>query len=417
MNKFWIVFSQTYFSKLKSKPFISTIIISIILIAVMVNLPKITSYFNKNHVEKVAVIDHTHQLFRPLNLQIKKVNKDIKLTPFEKGEAQAKKAVKDGKYKGYLILDKTSEGLPKASYYAMKLSDETVSDQIKQSLQQIKSMMATEQLGLNSQKLAKISAPVDFHKQSLDKGAKTEKEIDQARVLVYILVLLIYMMVVGYGSMIAQEIASEKSSRVMELIVSSVSPGIHMISKVVALALLGLTQYVIFFLTGILAIKLSGSDINEYLHQNIGLNHIPFATLIFAVIFFLLGYFLYATMFAVIGSLVNRLEEVGQAIMPVTMLIMIGFFLAIYGCMGNPESTLVTVTSYIPFFTPMMMFLRVGILSVPFWEWGSGILIMIVSIALLIWIGTRVYKGGVLMYQSSSVFKAMKSALKITKES
>ncbi|MBM7646919.1 ABC-type Na+ efflux pump permease subunit [Scopulibacillus daqui] len=150
----------------------------------------------------------------------------------------------------------------------MKLSDETASNQIKESLQQLKNIAVTEQLGLNAQKLAMLNAPVDFHKQSLDKGAKSEKEMDQARFFVYLLVFLIYLMVVGYGSMIAQDIASEKSTRVMELIVSSVSPGIHLVSKVSALAWLGITQYAIFFLTGILTIKLNGTNINEYLHQN-----------------------------------------------------------------------------------------------------------------------------------------------------
>ncbi|MBM7646918.1 ABC-type Na+ efflux pump permease subunit [Scopulibacillus daqui] len=103
MNKFWIVFSHTYGSKCKSKSFISATLIMMVLTVVLISMPKITSYFNGHHVEKVAVIDRTRQLFEPLNSKIKKVNKDIKLTPFKEGENQAKKRLKMENSKDILL--------------------------------------------------------------------------------------------------------------------------------------------------------------------------------------------------------------------------------------------------------------------------------------------------------------------------
>ena len=111
---------------------------------------------------------------------------------------------------------------------------------------------------------------------------------------------------------------------------------------------------------------------------------------------FLLGYFLYATLAALLGSLVSRIEDVQQMIMPMTFLIMIGFFISMFG-LGSPESSFVTVTSYIPFFTPMVMFLRVGMLNLPVYEPIIGILVLLVTITLLGVFGARVYRGGVLI--------------------
>lgn len=136
---------------------------------------------------------------------------------------------------------------------------------------------------------------------------------------------------------------------------------------------------------------------------------------IYAIVFFLLGYFLYATLAAMLGSLVSRIEDVNQLIMPMTMLIVIAFVIAMTG-LGMPESTLITVTSYIPFFTPMIMFLRIGMLNIPFWEIGLSIGIMIVTIALFAALAARVYKGGVLMYGKSGSLKDFKRAINLSKK-
>src|SRR5699024_7301213 len=116
------------------------------------------------------------------------------------------------------------------------------------------------------------------------------------------------------------------------------------------------------------------------------------------------GYLLYATLAAMLGSLVSRIEDVQQFMTPMIFLIAIAFFIAVFG-LNMPQSTFVTVSSYIPFFSPMLMFLRVGMLDIPVWEVALSIALLIGTIVILALVGARVYKGGVLMYGKSSSFK------------
>jgi ABC-2 type transport system permease protein len=137
--------------------------------------------------------------------------------------------------------------------------------------------------------------------------------------------------------------------------------------------------------------------------------------MIYAVVFFLLGYFLYATLAALLGSLVSRTEDVQQLLLPMTFIIIIASFIAFTG-LGNPEATYVQYASYFPFFTPLVMFLRVGMLELPFWEPVLGISILLITIFILGWFGSRVYRGGVLMYGASQSLKDIKKAIQLGKK-
>src|SRR5699024_8808867 len=136
---------------------------------------------------------------------------------------------------------------------------------------------------------------------------------------------------------------------------------------------------------------------------------------VYAILFFILGYFLYATIAAMLGSLVSRVEDVQQLLMPMVMLIVVAFIIAIVG-LGMPEAKFITITSYIPFFTPMIMFLRVGMLDVPVWEVVVSVGLLVVNIILLGILGARIYRGSVLMYGPSRSLKDFKKALMLTKK-
>src|SRR5699024_5106127 len=156
-------------------------------------------------------------------------------------------------------------------------------------------------------------------------------------------------------------------------------------------------------------------DMTGGVFEVFGMKDVSMALIIHAILLFFLGYILYATLAAMLGSLVSRVEEVNQLIMPMTFLLLIGFYIALFG-MGFPDSAFVVITSYIPFFTPMVMFLRIGMLHIPIWEIAISYGILIGSIILLAAIGARIYKGGVLMYGKSSSFKDIKKAIALSKK-
>lgn len=416
MNNFWIILFHTYLTKLKTKSFIITTILTVIITLGLTNMNKIIETFDKTGgKEKVAVLDETGQIYQPLKEQIATVNKDIVLVQYKGSGKEAEKDVKNEKYRGMVEIRYNEEQLPQATYKAMSVADSDLYTEIQSGLQQLKTMMAASKINLTADQLQKLYEPVSFDKIALEENAKTEEELNQARGLVYVLLFIIYFAVIMYASMIAMEVATEKSSRVMEILISSVSPIKQMFAKILGIGLLSLTQLAVLISVGYYSIKQNLSSLEGGFFDAFGFGNIPFSTIAYAVIFFILGYFLYATLAAFLGSLVSRIEDVQQMITPMTLLVVAGFMIAMFG-LGKPDAPFITVTSYIPFFTPMIMFLRVGMLTLPTWEAIAGISVLLATIILLAIFGARVYKGGVLMYGKSNSFKDIKKALQLTKK-
>ncbi|WP_019376161.1 ABC transporter permease [Virgibacillus halodenitrificans] len=415
MNKFWIILSHTYMSRVKTKSFVISTVITLLLIVGMANFQSIVDMFADDQADKIAVIDETNELFDPLNQQVENIDENIQLISYEGTVEDGKNAVQDEDYSALLVLDYNDSMLPKASYFANNISEAGKQMTLTQQLQQLKISMATEQSGISEEMLAMINAPVEFQADALDKSAKTDEELNQARGIVYVMLFLLYMSVMLYGQMIATDVATEKSSRVMEILVSSASPVTHMFAKIVGIALLGLTQVILFIGVGYLLISSKKDELTGGFFEIFGIQDTSPTVYLYAILFFILGYLLYATLAAMLGSLVSRVEDVQQLIMPMVFLILIAFFIAMFG-IGTPDSALVRISSFIPFFTPMVMFLRVGMLDVPVWEVSLSIGILIASIILLAIIGARVYKGGVLMYGRSSSLKDLKKAIVLSKK-
>lgn len=416
MNKFWIILFHTYLNKLKTKSFIVTTAITIVILLGLTNMNRIIDVFDRNDsAEKIAVLDETEQLYEPLKTAVTALNKDLKLERYEGDIAKAESDVKEEKYAGMLVLSLNDEKLPEAQFKAMSIADSTVYADIQTSMQQIKTTLAASQINLTPEQLQKLYNPVVFEKIALEENAKTEEELNQARGLVYVMLFIIYFSVIMYANIIAMEVATEKSSRVMEILISSVSPVKQMFAKILGIGLLSLTQLAIMLSISYFSVKQNLATMKGGFFDFFGFGNVPIGTIIYGVLFFILGYFLYATLAAFLGSLVSRIEDVQQMITPMTMMIVAGFMIAMFG-LNKPEASFVTVTSFIPFFTPMLMFLRVGMLSIPVWEIAVAIGILIATIVVLAVFGARVYKGGVLMYGKSSTFKDIGKALQLTKK-
>lgn len=415
MNNFFIILVHTYLSKLKTKSFIVTSLVTVAIILGLTNMPKIIDYFNKNDLDKIAVVDETGgRLFPSLKQQVEAVNSELVISEFDGSIKKAEKAVENGEYKGVLQLRFDERMLPVATYKAMSITDSDTTSELQSYIQQIKVSIAASQIELKPEQLAKLYEPVSFKQVALEENAKTEKELTQARGLVYVLLFIIYFAVIMYANMIAMEVATEKSSRVMEILISSVSPIKQMFAKILGIGLLSLTQLSLMLVVGYFSVKQNLDELKGASFEFLGFGEIPTSTIIYAVIFFLLGYFLYATLAAFLGSLVSRIEDVQQMITPMTMLVVAGFMMAMFG-LGQPEATFIKIASFIPFFTPMLMFLRVGMLNIPIWEAALAIVILVITIIVLAVFGARVYRGGVLMYGKSNSFKDIKKALQLTK--
>lgn len=416
MSSFWTILLHTYVSKIKTKSFIVTTMITVLFFIALTNISNIIQFFDKEESkEKIAVIDETRELFPLFSAHMESVHPDVEIVAYPKTMAEGEEAVRNEEYQGLLVLAYDEKQLPQATYKSLNVSDLFLPSALESGVQQVKVQLAASKLQLTQEQLASIyEAPV-FERVALKENAKTQEELSETRGLVYVLLFVIYFSVIIYANMIASEVATEKSSRVMEILISSVSPIKQMFGKILGVGLLSLTQLVILLGTGYYFMKRNLESMEGGFFEFLGFQHVPLSTIIYAIVFFILGYFLYATLAAFLGSLVSRIEDVQQMITPMTLLVVAGFFIAMFG-LNQPDTTFITVTSYIPFFTPMLMFMRVGMLTLPPWEPLLGILILLVSIVLLAVFGARVYKGGVLMYGKSNSFKDIKKALQLSKD-
>lgn len=418
MNKFGVILGHTYFTRLKSKAFIITTALALLVLILVANVDKIIELFQSEDIDKIAVIDESNELFDTLNKRFAEVADDLELVNFEGTTEEGKEGVREEEYVGFLQLDLDGTDFPTAMYYTNEAGETQSESMLVQQLQQLKIEIATEQAGVNAETLDTIFAEVAFEKVALDDAAKTEEELNQTRGIVYVMLFVLYMTIIIYGQMIATDVATEKSSRVMELLISSASPVTHMFAKILGIAFLGLTQVLLLFIVGyglmITKLKNMSGEVGE-IFEIFGFSDISISIYLYAILFFILGYFLYATIAAMLGSLVSRVEDVSQLLLPMIFLIMIAFFIAMFG-LGVPDATFITITSFIPFFSPMIMFLRVGMLDVPIWEVIVSVLILVGSIGLLGWIGARIYRGGVLMYGPSRSLKDFKQAFLLSKK-
>jgi ABC-2 type transport system permease protein len=408
MNKFWIMTFQTYISKVKSKSFVISTAIILLMVLAFTNLDRIIGLFDEGDTT-IGVVENSGNFYTALEKQLDSSGSELSLKAY-KSETEVKKAEEEGELEGYLLLEE-QDGIPIGVYKAQSIANSNESTEIQNALQQIQTSILTKQVNITEEQLAAIYKPVSFEVVPLNNQAKSEEELNQARGLVYVMIFVIYFSVIVYAGMIANEVAIEKSSRVMEILISSVSPIQQMFAKITGIALLTLTQLAIFVLVGYLSFK-SSSGMGE-IFEAFGFDNMKAKTIVYAVIFTFLGYLLYATMAAFLGSLVSKIEDLQQMIMPMTMLVILAFMLAMTG-LGNPEATFIKVSSYIPFFTPMLMFMRIGMLEISNIEIAISIGILLVTIGLLAYFGAKVYKGGVLMYGNSSSFKDIKKALDLT---
>jgi ABC-2 type transport system permease protein len=422
MRDFWTIFKQSFWTKAKTKSFVITTMIVVAGIFLMANLSSIISKVQEVGVfgdgedkDTIYVLDESGSLMGQLQQQLDAKDSGLTLKATTESIQELEKQVTDEEITSFLVLLINDADTIQATYTSKNANAIEQPITLREALQTVQTNLKANSLKLSGEEVAQLFAPIQFEQDAVSASSKSEEELSQARGLVYVLIFVIYFAVFYYSNMIAMEVATEKSSRVMEIIISSVSPVKHMFAKISGVGTLGLLQIALFGLIGFVALKTSSSDLTSGVFSFFGFSNVSITTMIFAVVFFLLGYFLYATLAALLGSLVSRTEDVQQLLLPMTFIIIIALFIAFSG-LGNPEASYVTVASYFPFFTPLVMFLRVGMLELPFWEPVLGIVILLITIFILGWFGSRVYRGGVLMYGASQSLKDIKKAIQLGKK-
>lgn len=426
MNSFLTVMGFSMRNKLRTKSFLITTLIIAILVSIVINLPYIISQFSSDEPERIGFAAGEAQ---EVTVQLKQYfdaqeNADLELVayPGALDEEAMKDRIEAGDIKGYLVFEQDAEGIfPSVTYKSEALLGSSNTSVLAAALQSIKIDMVLSASNLSAEQRAELGQQVviDSVQISSNEGAgsigdgKTEEERALAMGMVYVLIIVLFMGTMITGQLIATEITAEKSSRVMEILVTSVAPLKQMFGKIVGMLLVGLMQIGLLVAVAVINITLP-HNIEMLDSLNIDLSKLDPVLIVYAVVFYLLGYFLYATLFAAIGSIVSRTEDLGQAVMPLTFLSLAGFYIGIFG-MTTPDAPFVEVASFIPFFSPFIMFLRIGLTDPAVWEVALSFGILIASIFFFGWISAKIYRTGVLMYGKRPTFKELRKAMKAYK--
>lgn len=215
------------------------------------------------------------------------------------------------------------------------------------------------------------------------------------------------------GNMISAEVTSEKSSRIMEILITSASPLTQMFGKVIGIFLVGLMQIAIIALsvTANLMLPHNASVLTDF---ELDLSQLNIGLLVYGLILYVLGYFLYALIYAAVGSIVSRTEDLGQAVMPIMMIGFVNFYVPLFSIWA-PDTTLVKVASFIPFTSPLSMLLRIGVGQVAFWEIIVSLVILLATTFVFGWLAAKIYRTGVLMYGKRPSIKEIRKAMKAYK--
>lgn len=240
------------------------------------------------------------------------------------------------------------------------------------------------------------------------------KDGHAAYLYTYVLVMMLYMAVALYGQFVSTSVAAEKSNRAMELLITSARPTRLMFGKVLGSGAAGLLQMSLF-----LVAAYAGYHLNREIWQGNALMQAVFAMpgsiFAYALTFFVLGFFLYASLYGALGSLVSRTEEVSTATMPVTMLFIVAFIVVITSAAaGSVDNALMKAASFVPFTSPMAMFVRITMGAPAAWEIVLSIAILAVSTVVVAMIAAGIYRVGVLLYgkppKMKELFLAVRAA-------
>ncbi len=316
-----------------------------------------------------------------------------------------KNQVKNGSLDILLVLDRPSGQDISFTYYttADSTSDSHVS-QVQALANQLTVLDKSSRLGLTPSQTSSLFAPPQFSDVNLSQtqNTRSQSEVVAGYVLAYIGNVLIYMAVILYGLGVAMGVAEEKSSRIMEILVNAATPFQLLAGKVIGIGAAGLTQMALFVVVGIGALLLQLPLQTALFGSNAGGLSLNIAgasitLLVLLLVYFILGFLLYATLYAALGALVKRQDEVQNAVQPLTLLLAVGYIVSFFG-VYTPDALWFKVISYVPFWTPTTMLVRVAGGAAAWWEIVITIVLMIVAIFVCAFIAGRIYRFGVLMY-------------------
>jgi ABC-2 type transport system permease protein len=313
----------------------------------------------------------------------------------------AEQAVRDGDFDALLTITREDDGELAYEYLGSASPTNDTRVRVTQAAQTITTADRLTREGVPTEQQEQLFEPPAFVAVPIDPDdARDQEDFGGAYILSYAIVILTFMGILTYGNWVAQSVAEEKSGRVMELLITAATPRQLLVGKVFGTGAAGLTQYLAIALAAAIGYVASG-PVSEALGVSgdapITLPALDPTMIVTFGAFFLLGFLLYATLYAAAGSMVSRVEDAQQAAGPLIFLA-VGGYLAAFAGLNEPDAQWVVVLSVIPFFSPYLMPARMLLTTPSAGEIALALVLLIVTVAVALWIASRIYSAGVLLY-------------------
>jgi ABC-2 type transport system permease protein len=453
MSKIGLIIKREYSTRVKKKSFIIMTILGPILFAALMITPAILMQLEDDEFKKIAVIDESGMFNDALkNTRYIEFN-DVSGAYYDEASVtynltKAKKDLKDSEYYALLYIPHTAvQGVKGAvviySYQQPNIGVKMhIANGIEKRVEDIKLSIKAEEMGITQNQvddiLKVVNTDINIITSTIDDdGTEKESSSEIAMIVGYIAGFLIYMFVFMYGSQVMRGVIEEKTSRIVEVIVSSVKPFELMMGKIVGVALVGLTQFILWVALTIglvsvgQSIILKNYDASKMTPQTVAIGSeldqstvapdekamefeqmfkavyaIDYVTLIISFLFYFIGgYLLYGALFAIVGSAVDSEADTQQFMLPITLPMVLGLFVMM-SAMKNPNGSLAYWFSLIPFTSPIVMMARIPY-GVPYIDLIISMVLLVITFVFTTWFAGKIYRVGILMYGKKVSYKEL----------
>ncbi|MBT8244159.1 MAG: ABC transporter permease [Winogradskyella sp.] len=435
MNHLPLIIKREYLNKVKNKSFIIMTFLSPLIMIALISVVAYLLQLNTNKKRTISILDESG-LFSEVFINTENITYNYSNNT---ALSSAKAVVKEKEQYGLLYIGKgdletVSETI---QFYSEESPSLTIISSLENKIERKLRDLKLVANGLDSEQIKASRANVNISQETFD-GQKSSK-IDNILKLAFggISGYLLFMFIIIYGNMIMRSVIEEKTSRIIEIIISSVKPIQLMMGKIIGTSLAGVTQFAIWIiLLGILSTIVSmifGVDLmsaqgqqqelvqqamdNSSVQNEINLvvqsfQNLPLANLIVAfLLFFIGGYLLYSSLYAAIGAAVDNETDTQQFMLPILMPLILAVYVGVFTVIEDPHGTVSTVFSFIPFTSPVVMLMRIPF-GVPLWQQLVSLLLLIGTFTSTVWFAAKIYRVGILMYGKKASYKELFKWLK-----
>jgi len=416
MNKIYTVIRKEYLERVRSKSFVIATLLGPAIMSLFILMPMMLSDAGKDDERLVGFVDPSGQWLTPLNETMAEQDRgNVQLVVVGDGSAGPNERIEEMKTKilagelhSGMMVDPNFMESRKVTFYNQSVSTLVVRDEVlRPAMNQVLRQAHFRAEALSDSLFTRILTPSTWSSILLTDEGEKEQDDAVSMGMAFVLIMIIYIMVIMYGNHTLTAVIEEKSTRMVEVLLASISPEDLMLGKILGIGLAGLTQFGIW--TGAFyGLSQKGIEIGG---MTLDVTFLTPIILISFIGFFILGFFLYATMYAGIGAMCNTVQDSQQFHTTLAMGLVIPMMLLTL-IIRSPDSTLAVVLSLVPLFSPILMFMRVSVSNPPEWQVGLSWVLMLASIWFSARAAGKLFRMGILMHGSAPTWASLIRAVK-----